>query len=233
MPESIRVNMGFTGSGYPLSLELGVQASFLLPSSKPEEEGPIVIWMSIPSQYTTQALACQKLVELKHCPDLKLFLAQLADIKAAVTFPLYIALQNQGDLMFLPSDALAFSFCVSKDPNTIVTDISWQIHTPKTLERAAMSVLPRLRTMASPEVDKIKAMAYYALNSLQSNENVSLLRSKPQTASDMEVLASHVEEWLALFNVVNTELREESFDDDIPYISLLLFSFKTISSLLG
>ena len=223
MPESIRVNMGFTGSGYPLSLELGIQASFLLPASKPEEGTPLVIWLSVPAKFTSAALEYQKLVELRHNTDLKTFLAQLADIKKDVTFPLYVAIQYPGDLIFLPSDALAFSFCVSQVPNTIVTDISWQIHTPGTLERAVMNTLPRLRAMASPEVYKIKAMAYYALNSLQSNESVSLLRSKPQTASDMEVLTSHVEEWLALFNVINTELWEESFDDDIPYISLLRF----------
>ena len=219
-PELIRVNMGCTGSGYPLSMELSIHVSFLLGGATPEDGTPVVIWLTVPSQYTSAALSCQKLFELKHSVDLDSFVAQVAELKDFIKFPLSIAIQYPGDLMILPSDAVAFSFCVSRKPNALVTDISWQVHTPRTLERAVSNTLPRLRSMASLEAYRIKAMAYYALSSLQKHENFSFLRSKPQTASDHEVLTSLVEEWLSLFNVVNKELWEESFDDDIPYISL-------------
>ena len=137
---------------------------------------------------------------------------------------MYVALQKPGDLVYLPPDALALSYCVTASNGTaLCADVSWQVHTPQTLARGLESTLPRLRSMATLEGHKTKAMAYFALSTLAKHEGSSPLWAHPKTQAETDMYKAHAEDWLSLLKVVHDLYRDECIDDDIICSRLLFF----------
>ena len=172
------------GTGLPPSMDLCHKVFYSVINSPKA----FTLWILTSSNDVVKALKSEGL--LSPSTGTEGLLAKVESSLAKANFPVYAAVQRSNEVLIIPPGSVYMSttfgeYCVQ---------VTWDIHTPFSLERAVASLVPCCRLIKQLEHHKIKAMAYYTLsNVLAYVESRKSFAMDPGFADDFQRLVRAVE----------------------------------------
>lgn len=200
VPEPLRVCVALPRTGTQPSLDLCAKCSLLAHGDAGDAH---VVWVCTAPHDAGAALTCDALLALAPC-DTAAFAARVARLSSSCSFPVYVAVQREGELVVLPPNAV---YCCATGGGRCVS-VTWDVHTPETLEIAYTAALPLLRSVGKAEVHLTKAMAYYSLA-----RRSDPMAAKAAVASEDEDAVA-LREFPPLLRIVDSILQEDTLGDD-------------------